>query len=201
MLVVCVSFPEFKIWIFKGDDILGKRGISIGKHRSIYINNEFKKENVESKLLDFYQNCNKKSIEELMIPTSFSTKKEHKNRLTREKILHGLTFTYPIMDGAKYDAIINGYKVQDKCTRIRKCKYLFVDLDDDYVKDDNAFYWFNNPDESIYIIPESELLNKNDNTIKKSINLSAYYNQFKYGPVFTEETIQKITMLFQPIII
>jgi hypothetical protein len=205
MIVVCVSIPEYKIWIFKGNDLLEKRGISIGKSISKYDINEVKHENVSNVMFDFYQNSSIKKFtdEQLMTPTNFNSRQEHKYRLRREQLLTNVTFTYPTIDGTKHDLVINKYKVQDKCSRtLKKGKsYLSVYLDYGYIKGDNDFYWINNPDESVYIIPESELLNKNDNTIKKSLYMSACYDQFKYGPEFTPEVIQKITMLFQPEII
>jgi hypothetical protein len=195
MIVLCVSLPEYKMWIFEGDSLIGQKGLSIGISRSKYSNNEVQKEKLIDNLLKMYDNLNKKDIETLMIPISVKSKKEHENRLYRETLLNGCNFEYPIIDGTKYDIIINNYKVQDKCARKQRGSYFKVDFGD-YCKDDNAYYWINMPDKSFYIIPETILLNIH-NKIPKALYLSKVYDKYKYDPLNNPECLNIVKSLFK----
>lgn len=196
LIVLCVSFPDEKLWMFDGDTLLSKTCLSIGFTNSKYKTNEVTKDQLPDALLAKYDGFKKSNIETLMMPLSNSTRLEHENRLYRESILGDLTFEYPRIDGTKYDVIINGYKVQDKCARERDNKYLYVRFQNNYIKGDNDYYWISLPDKSFYIIPENILFDKSKMKIKGYLRLEPSFDQFKYNSLQTPEELNKIKSLF-----
>jgi hypothetical protein len=178
MIILCVSLPDFRMWLFKGNDHLNKKAISIGEQRSKYHINEVLHENLCPKVLEMYQSLPKERYEKLMTPVSLSGQKEHANRLRREQLLPNLCYEYPRIDGSKYDVIINGYKVQDKCVQSRQGKsYEYVNIGS-YCIGDNDFYWINSKNGSFYIIPENILVD--ERRIRTSLYLSNDYEKYRY---------------------
>lgn len=184
IIVLCVVIPEFKMWLFEGNALLGQKGLSIGMSKSKYAANEMNVLSIKEKLFEMYDKLEKNTLEYMMIPITALSQKEHSNRLRRESLLPNCVFQYPPIDGTKYDVIINGFKIQDKCatTKTKKStKFFSIRLSSEYCKGDNDFYWINLPDQSFYIIPEFVLLNSDD-SIRNDLYLSKAYNQYKYDP-------------------
>lgn len=195
MVVICVHMPDLNTWIFNGNNLIGKNTISIGKNKSKYSSYEVSEKDLENVLLGFYEVLPKQPLNSLMIPVSACCKKEHENRLYRETLLHEATFQYPKIDGTKYDVIINGFKVQDKCAseeRRGQSKYYSVNFGkSNYIRGDNDYYWINMPNKTFYVLPESEIL-KNKDVFPDSIYLSSAYDKFKYSA----NTISQVKVLF-----
>ncbi len=201
IVVVCVSFPERKVWVFQGNGLLGKKTISIGKKKSKYDEHETDVDDLTGKLLGLYQiTIKRKSMSEYLTPVTPTQKKEHEYRLRREILLHWCDFEYPKVDGTKYDVIINGYKIQDK-TGIAAVRglntYYYCNIANGYIKNDNHYYWINMPDNTFYIIPQEYLLME-DNTIKNKIYLSGNkYAKFLYDPNVCSGVREKLERLFE----
>jgi hypothetical protein len=195
MVVICIDVPTQKMWYFEGNDILGKTTLSIGLGKSKYSKHEITHAQLVDRLLFSYVTLEKKSKDHLMIPITPQQQKEHTNRKYRETILHECCFEYPTVDGTKYDVIINGFKVQDKCAqRVNENKYFSLDLRG-YQKGDNDYYWVNLPDQVFYILPESLLL-LSSNIIKRRLYLGQQYDKYKYDLKNNPESIDVVKKLF-----
>ena len=180
-IVLCISFPSKKMWVFTGMQLQGQSMISIGENKSIYSSHEVSKSELINYLQNSYVNQEKYTKEALNIPRGQSNKKEHSYRLLREQIFQNkFDLKYPELDGSKFDIIINGYKVQDKCSQKRTTANSFiVNFKKVYSKGDNDFYWIFHKNESVYIIPEADLLIKNDKlkeqlTINDKLDIYCY---------------------------
>lgn len=194
MIVICVSLPEFKIWCFEGNDLIGNTSITIGSNQSKYSQNKINNEDLCNTLITMYDKVKKSDLATLMIPSAPSAQKEHSNRLERENLLYGCTFEYPIIDGTKYDVIINGYKVQDKCASAQQkgSNHYGITLEG-YIKGDNDYYWINVYDKNgFYIIKEDEMLCDDGINIKKKFYLSKKYDKYFYK----KTEVDKIKELF-----
>lgn len=177
-IVLCISFPSKKMWVFKGLELQGKTGISIGVNRSKHSSHEVSKSDLTNYLHDSYMNQTKFTKETLNIPRTICSKIEHSNRLLREQIFQNtFDLQYPKIDGTKYDIIINGYKVQDKTSRgtsSPNCFYVKLY----YKKGDNDFYWVFH-ENGFYILPEDIVLDSNDKirpamTLNKNVEMYYY---------------------------
>lgn len=182
MIVICIAIPQYKIWLFNGNDLIGQQGLSIGINKSKYESNEVTKSTICDKILALYNILPKKTLDSLIVPVAIPSQKEHTNRIQREKLFPNLSFEYPRFDGTKYDVIINGYKVQDKCTSTKTkgsktyyCAYLR-----DYKKGDNDFYWINMSNGSFYIIPETAIIQDCGTKIRISVHLSKKFDIYLY---------------------
>ena len=82
-IIICVSFPSKKIWVFKGKELQGKTSISIGVNKSKYSSHEVSKSDLLNYLHNSYRNQIKYTKESLNIPRTNMSKKEHSNRLLR----------------------------------------------------------------------------------------------------------------------
>jgi hypothetical protein len=183
-IVLCVIVPEFKMWLFEGNTLLGQKGLTIGLLKSKYDVHEMSVLSIKEKLFEMYDKLEKNTSENMMIPVTILSQKEHSNRLCRESLLPNCVFEYPHIDGTKYDVVINDFKIQDKCATAKTSKntnFFSVRFGSEYCKGDNDFYWINLPDQSFYIIPEFVLLNP-DNSIKRTLYLSKAYKKYKYDP-------------------
>jgi hypothetical protein len=202
-VIVCVSIPDKRMWVFKGDT---KRSITIGKTSSKYEEYEVTSLTFNAHLASILKSLPTFPLHTLKTPSSKTSIIEHNFRLKREKLFEGdqnLVITYPSMDGARYDVIINNLKVQDKCARFKNkqnCTTLYVDLKGrkSYEKGDNDYYWVNCMDNTIYVLPENEIFdeNKNDNTIRVRVYLSSKkFKKYHYN-VSNPEDVQKIKNIF-----
>jgi hypothetical protein len=202
-VIVCVSIPDKRMWMFKGDT---KRSITIGKTSSIYEEYEVTPLTFNTHLESILKSLPAFSLQTLKTPSSKTSIIEHNFRLKRENLFEGdknIVITYPSIDGARYDVIINDLKVQDKCARFKNkqnCSTLYVDLKGkkSYEKGDNDFYWVNCIDNTVYILPENEIFNekKNDNTIRVRAYLSLLkFNKYHYD-LSNPDDVQKIKNIF-----
>jgi hypothetical protein len=198
IVIICIAMPTNKIWVFDGNDLLGKTGISIGKNESKYNKNEILKDNLVNLIKTKYDIYHKYSLEDLNIPSGTNQQKEHTNRLFRENLLDNqFILEYPIIDGTKYDIIINKFKVQDKCAiKVKNVNSYYVNLKavTNYKLGDNDYYWINMPDSNFYVIPEALLLDDNDNIVIR-ITLNKVYEKY-YFEYEDPNIIQKLKKIF-----
>lgn len=180
-IVLCISFPSKKMWVFTGMQLQGQNMISIGENKSIYSSHEVSKSDLITYLHNSYMNQTNFTKEALNIPRSQNSKIEHSNRLLREQIFQNkFDLKYPEIDGSKFDIIINGYKVQDKCSRkIKNVNGFIVSFQNVYSKGDNDFYWIFHQNESFYVIPEADMFNENDK-IKEKLTINKNLDQYCY---------------------
>ena len=197
-IIICTSVLDNKLWLFDGNDLIGKTSITIGKNKSKYEKNKIGKDTIIHILKEKYEIYSKNTIKEANIPTSISHRKEHENRMFREELLKNkFVLEYPKIDGTKYDIIINSSKVQDKCALDRKgyiylCVKIYVSNHKNYKKGENDFYWINLPDHNFYIIPESYLLTDN-HEIKNYVSLNDTVEEFYYkhdDPLLIEKLLK-----------
>jgi hypothetical protein len=123
-IVLCVIVPEFKMWLFEGNTLLGQKGLTIGLLKSKYDVHEMSVLSIKEKLFEMYDKLEKNTSENMMIPVTILSQKEHSNRLCRESLLPNCVFEYPHIDGTKYDVVINDFKIQDKCATAKTSKTL-----------------------------------------------------------------------------
>ena len=187
--------PENRLWAFEGEELEGKTNLSIGKKMSKYNVNELTKETIIEYLSSKFAVYPKFKLETLNIPTQENHQIEHTNRLFRESFMKDqFDLQYPKMDGTKYDIIINGYKVQDKCGRkVKHVNSYLTSFDHKYKKGDNDYYWIFMPDTSFYILPESILII--DNKIKSKITLNDKVSIYHYKSD-DSDLIEKMKVLF-----
>lgn len=183
-IVICTASPENKIWIFDGNDLVDVKNISIGKIKSKYDSHKCHLTDLNARVSMLFAVKPKYELERLCIPLNKDCKKEHENRLFREKILDKIfEIRYPQIDSSKYDVIVNNFKIQDKsvCTWNKTGrKYFYVIFGENrYKKGDNDFYWVYFPNGSFFLIPEERLLDEND-TIKKQTYLSKDFDKYFY---------------------
>jgi hypothetical protein len=197
MIVVCVALNSDeqinKIWVFNGNDLLGKTSISIGFSNSKYSDNEVTKDNLCERMLHYYTLIKKKSIEDLKTPCYANGMVEHKNRMIRHNVLSPhVQIEYPNVEGSKHDAIINNKRVQDKVAVERK-NGMYVRFEG-YIKGDNDFYFAFLPENmdanGVYLLPEQYMLDENGN-IKNYINLR---NEPQHFYIFSD--VRRIINLF-----
>jgi hypothetical protein len=114
-IIILVAIDDKKVWIMDNSIINGKDTIALGGKESIYNKYEVKIEELNEKIIDFYNKNESYYItkENVNIPTSKSQKLEHTSRLLRQKINY-LTFIEPEINNITYDFIINNYKIQEK---------------------------------------------------------------------------------------
>lgn len=202
IVVICIAMPVNKLWVFDGSDLVNQSTISIGKNESKYNKNEVHKENLVKLIKTKYDIYLKYSLQDLNIPTCINHKKEHTNRLFREKLLKDeFILEYPIIDGTKYDIIINKLKVQDKCSiKVKDINSYYVTFYSSYKKKityklgDNDLYWINMPNGNFYIIPESILLDDANNIVER-ITLNKVYEKYYYE-CEDSDIIQKLKEVF-----
>lgn len=201
MIVLCTLLPMKRMWLFDGNDLLGKSGISIGKNTSKYKPNEITRDKLVDALQNKYKTYVKYKLSDLNIPTYKTQQKEHANRLLRERLLDDqFVLTYPNIDGSKYDIKINNHKVQDKCARKASnansyyASFGTTKVKSTYKKGDNAFYWINMPDGNFYIIPEHAILDQNGR-IKERITLNHVYSEY-YFQQNDSKLIEKLKEIF-----
>lgn len=182
MILLCVSFPSFDMWVFNGNDLIGQKCISIGNGKSKYSKFQVEKIILPEILSSMCDKLQKTEFQKLIEPITPACRKEHEYRMRREGLLSGLHFEYPKIDGTKYDVIINGHKVQDKCAVIsNKRDHVYFG---NYNKGDNDYYWVNMKDGSFFILPEYVIYkSKDNNSIICGLYLSEKYNMFRYNPI------------------
>jgi hypothetical protein len=180
-VIILTTYPQPNIWVFE-PGIIKQNSLSIGLQKSKYDIYKTPPDFLGIKLQEIYsKGYNKQSLEVWNTPITICQKIEHELRLRREKWLGSeFTIDYPQMDGAKFDVIINGYKIQDKfADKAQHANSFYVKFDSKYIQGDNSFYWINKHDGSFYLIPEEQLLNT-DKLIKRKITLGKRFAQFHY---------------------
>jgi hypothetical protein len=179
---------------FSGADFTNQKTISIGKEKSKYDPLQITHERLNNRLLEFFNSLQKYNLDTLNVPNGKAQQIEHNNRMKRESLLGDMVnFTYPIVDGSKYDVIINGYNVQDKCAvKVKKANSFVVDFKE-YKLGDNDFYWVNMPDGTFYIIPEKELISEDDAKIKCRWTINSRFSQYHYNM----NDPSRVAMVFQ----
>ena len=200
ILIIFVCIEEEKFWIIHGNDILNNKCLSIGLKKSKYNKYQVDKNDLSTKLLEFYNNLDTLPIETIQTPITDNCKKEQLFRKLRETKLNLVQFEYPEINQCVYDFKVNNYKIQEKTAQLRldcnhyKCLlYKKKDGKDccSYEKGDNDFYWINLQDnQTFYIIPEQIILSK---TCSKGISFAKrniWLETYKYS--YNEENINEI---------
>jgi len=192
-IIILVAITDKKIWLMDNNIVNGKDKIALGGKESIYNKYEVKIEELDNKILEFYNNYSSYHISQKKanIPTSDSQQLEHKFRLLRKEKLSYLNFVDPDTNNITYDFMINNFKVQEKVAVIKKetsgicCGYVATlrkhsgKSDNNpteskrgltrkqsytcYKQGDNDYYWISLPNSTIFFVISEEEL------IKKNI--------------------------------
>jgi hypothetical protein len=169
-IIICHCIQRDLYWLIPGG-IISSSKISIGQYGGKYFEYYTKKESIQDKLVEYYNNTVLYQKEECMIPKSISNIKEY---IYRQKIYNYLSFLkietseYTNM---VYDLIINNKKVQEKVMTIdttkqnKYCTSLYKRKGtknfQTYNCFDNDLYWFHIPEtDFFYVIPEYELYSR-----------------------------------------
>ena len=185
-LILCFCWEDKKMWFFNGNDMKLSK-ISIGHNKSKYYDNEVTKENVCEKLKIYFDNISLSSYEECNEPLCINGKKELEFKKLR--IQNVKCNFVDVSNYLHYDFIINNKKVQEKVgTHCKNSNKIFFSLCKrngsingvskfkPYSVGDNDLYWLHFPNKKIfYLLPENKLV-KDDNTIKRSLNITVDIN-------------------------
>lgn len=121
-IVICVCTMSKEIWMFDWTEVLGKKKINIGlSSMSTFYNN--KQDSIQTLIENLhraYALYPKYRNTYAMIPTSYYQRREQMFRKHRESNISCLKYEYPVVDGLKYDFIINGFKVQEKVSGMKR---------------------------------------------------------------------------------
>lgn len=194
MTIVLICLEDKKAWALNGNDVIGKQTLSIGSKRSIY--SQYEVTNVVNTFQNLYNTQAKQSLIMLNLPKSAQQEREQTYRRLREMYMSYLSFEYPEEESLPYDFIVNGYKVQEKVATKTKTRcagdnigYVvniarsFGRKHDRkkiaYLKGDNAYYWINVPDTTLFFLfPEAALLHHGrlsiDGTRIKTSSMAIY---------------------------
>jgi hypothetical protein len=184
-IIILVAITDNRIWILDNTLVNGKPTVALGGKESVYNKYEVKVDELDNKIIEFYNNHKSYHItlENANIPVSKSQQLEHIYRLLRKEKINYLTFIEPDTNNITYDFIINNFKVQEKVAiKNKKLAYISAFRKHDgsndtvikskrglsrkhnyacYKKGDNDFYWINLIDTTFFlIIPEDKLIEK-----------------------------------------
>ena len=169
-LILCICLEDKKMWLIPYEDVKGQKTIKISI-KSKYNHYEVIVNNINNKLMNFYNDMPKFQFDILNTPTSDTQKQEQLYRKLREDKVNFINYIYPDFEGTVYDFKISDKKVQEKVGFICKnnpnsfgfsinksdgknfnCSYKFGD---------NDLYWLHCKNTSrFYVIPESILIEK-----------------------------------------
>lgn len=179
-LIICICWEDKKMWLFNGNDMTLSK-ISIGYNKSKYFDNEINKENIFQNLKTYYNKIKLSSYEDANEPICLNGKKEMEFKKLR--IQHVKCNFTDVSNYLHYDFIINDKKVQEKVgTKCKNSNKIFFSLCKrngsingvskfkPYGIGENNLYWLHLPNKKhFYLLPEKELINNDNNTIKKSL--------------------------------
>lgn len=168
------------MWLFNGNNMILSK-ISIGYNKSKYSDNEINKENIFQNLKTYYNKIKLSSYEDANEPICLNGKKEMEFKKLR--IQHVKCNFTDVSNYLHYDFIINDKKVQEKVgTKCKNSNKIFFSLCKrngsingvskfkPYGIGENNLYWLHLPNKKhFYLLPEKELINNDNNTIKKSL--------------------------------
>lgn len=184
-IIILIYIPNNQIWMLDSNVVNNNSKISIGLKKSKYNIYKVNIDELDNKLIEFYNNYKyyHKSFNIINIPITINQQKEQTYKLNRENKLSFLKFDYPEINQAVYDFKINCFKIQEKIASNRNNRKAYsVSLSKRfgnnkfccYDKNDNDFYWINIPNFKFFIlIPEKILIDKQivGRTDKKKTNI------------------------------
>jgi hypothetical protein len=172
MIIACVCIDAKKVWLVPGNNVVEHRAINIGKVESKY--NTYLSKDIVHNFEKLYRDGIKNPIQQLNTPINICQQNEQLYRRLREQKLSMFSFVYPEREGLPYDAIVNGFKIQDKvATHVKKkgkfCHRRYIVALHKrtgrsrspcrYAIDDNDLYWIQIPNCSIcYVVPQAVLI-------------------------------------------
>ena len=189
-IIVCICKQDKKLWCFEQNDIS-----ECGPILSITSNGKYSKlacseENISQAIYLLYNKLSKSNITVLNTPVNEKTQQELAFKTLREGKINWLIFLQSDMEGTVFDFKINNFKFQEKVGSLynndstinifylsKKCGAKNKQC---YEIGDNNFYWLNfKNQETFYIIPEKELINRKiiGNSNKKPLKLKIYLNE------------------------
>jgi hypothetical protein len=208
-LILCICLKDKKMWLVPYEDVKGQTSIKISI-KSKYNHYEVTTDNIQTKIIDFYNNMLKFPFDIVNTPTSNTQKQEQCYRKLREDKLDFLEFIYPEFEGTVYDFKISDKKNQEKVGFICKnnpnsfgfsiSKNNGRKFNCSYKIGDNDFYWLHCKNTSrFYVIPESIFIEKGfiGDTCKQHLYISPTNKNTKWTNdyLFNYDNIDKEKLL------
>ena len=169
MAVLCICLQDNRIWVFEGSQVVNVKHLQIGNKKSKYSSHEIIFTDLSNALLKFYDTLPNHHVHSLNVPIGQAQQREQMYRRKREVALPYIDFVYPEEEALRYDFKVGNLKIQEKvATQHRKrgqpinAYAVLINGGKPYKEGDNALYWINIPDSTMfYLFPEAVLIKHN----------------------------------------